>query len=234
MVIWLFAGGGASEIQGLVPFLRNNFRRHSFERRLPITHKKGPKPNKPSFLAPGGTGKNLSKQIKHQLRNALKYAQCDCILVIDDLDCRDPHKRSEAFDDAINSVQGADNMARFIAFAAPEIEAWLIADWDNTFADHPDFRGFHQKLRYVLSRTYCVPFDEPETFSEYDQDKDACREKLSDTIISATEFVNAESLDGCTVYKKGTHTPDMLNQANARNVSEKCKLFGEMYNFLTS
>lgn len=234
MVIWLFAGGGPSEIQGLVPFLRRNFQNHSFERRLPITRKKGPKPGRPSFLACGGTGRNLSKQIKHQLRNALKYGHCDCILVIDDLDCRDARKRSEAFDDAINSVQGAENVARFIGFAAPEIEAWLIADWNNTFASHPDFRGFHEKLRYVLSRTYRVPFEEPETFSEYDHEKDACKDKLSEAIISATEFVDAESPDGCAVYKKGTHTPEMLNQANASNVSEKCKLFSEMYNFLTS
>ena len=46
MVVWLFAGGGESEVRGLVPFLEKNFAGCTFERKTPIRQKPGPKPPK--------------------------------------------------------------------------------------------------------------------------------------------------------------------------------------------
>ncbi len=232
MVVWLFAGGGEGEIQGLVPFLRKNFPHCKFERYTPVAPKKGPKPGKP-IHALGKTGKNLSKQIKYQLSSALRFGTCDCILVIDDLDCRDAGKQSRAFNQAIDCVPGGDGIYRLIGFASPEIESWLIADWDNTFAKHSDFRGYHERLRYVLSHEFSVAFDDPESFSGYDKTKDACKEKLSEIIVRAIEYLGS-SLDVPAVsYKKGIHTPVLLISAQAAKIAGKCKLFGDIYAYLT-
>jgi len=232
MVVWLFAGGGESEIQGLVPFLRKNFPECEFERYTPVAPKKGPKPGKP-IHALGKTGKNLSKQIKYQLSNALRYGSCDCILVIDDLDCRDVEKQNRAFSEAIDCVPGGKGMNRVIGFASPEIESWLIADWDHTFAKHSDFRGYHERLRYVLSHEFSVAFDDPESFSEYDGTKDACKEKLSETIVRGIEYLGSNSNVPAVPYKKGIHTPVLLINAQADKIAEKCKLFGVIFTYLT-
>lgn len=50
MVVWLFAGGGESEIDGLVPFLRKHFPHCHFERITPARIKRGPKPGKKLML----------------------------------------------------------------------------------------------------------------------------------------------------------------------------------------
>jgi hypothetical protein len=44
LVAWVFAGGGDSEIRGLIPFLRMRFSGYDFERKTPVRQKRGPKP----------------------------------------------------------------------------------------------------------------------------------------------------------------------------------------------
>jgi len=143
MVIWLFAGGGESEIRGLVPFLEKHFPGCSFDRKTPVKRKPGSRPGiKPPGY--GRTGRSLVSQIKERLRTALlKEDECDVILVIDDLDCRDENEQRTKFSEAIDSIDGSAGINRFIGFAAPELEAWIIADWDNSIARHPDFRDRH-------------------------------------------------------------------------------------------
>jgi len=68
----------------------------------------------------------------------------------------------------------------------PEIEAWIIADWNNSIAKHPDFRGRHERMRWWLSTQRKVSFENPESFSEYDSKRDCCREKLSDDLIESS------------------------------------------------
>jgi len=231
MVVWLFAGGGESEIQGLVPFLRENFPGCTFKRRTPIASKKGPKPGK-AIHALGKTGRDLASQIKYQLKKSLRYERCECILVIDDLDCRDVERQRESLNAAIYSVEGSADIPRHVGFASPEIEAWLIADWDNTFAKHPDFRGVHPRLRHSFSHDFHVQFDNPEDFSEYDASKDACKEKLSEAIVQAVEDLIQKGERSTVRYKKGTHTPAMLRDAKAENIAVRCKIFRSMRNYL--
>ncbi len=91
MVVWLFAGGGEAEIEGLIPFFRRNFPFCEFQRKTPVRKKRGPKPGK-DINALGKTGKSLSRQIKYQLPKALLSETCDLILVLDD-----PGDNSSAF-----------------------------------------------------------------------------------------------------------------------------------------
>ena len=95
MVVWVFSGGGESEVRGFLPFLEKTFPGCRFERKTPIRGKLGPKPNKASSY--GKTGKSLIDQIKQELPLALKAEpnKCDLILVFDDLDCRDSKKQKE-------------------------------------------------------------------------------------------------------------------------------------------
>lgn len=218
MVVWLFAGGGEAEIEGLIPFFRRNFPFCEFQRKTPVRKKRGPKPGK-DINALGKTGKSLSRQIKYQLPKALLSETCDLILVLDDLDCQDPEERKKAFSDAIDCVNAAANTERFTAFAAPELEAWIIADWENTFARHSDFRGFHEGLRYTLSHDCKVPLDNPESFSEYDPEQDSCRDKLSEVIIQAVELTAIRLKNELTGYSKATHTPELLIHTAGRNMS---------------
>ena len=218
--MWLFAGGGEAEVRGMIPFLDKNFA-CTFERKMPARQKPGAKPGH------GLTGKGLARPVKRQLRAALaRGKKCDLILIIDDLDCRDADEQEGRLLQAIGDVLGTTDIKRFVGFAAPELEAWLIADWEGTFAKDVDFRKDHAGMRWWLSHEKKVPFDAPETFSSYDPVKDTCEEKLSDAIIeSAWE-------KGTTRYSKATHTPRLLVKADPEIVAGKCPHFNDLYVYL--
>ena len=223
MVVWVFAGGGESEVRGLIPFLEVSYREHTFERKSPIRRKPGPRP--PSEPGYGRTGRSLAEQIGKLLFESLKIREsCDLILVIDDLDCSDPDDRRALFVKTIENVESAFNIPRFVGFASPEIEAWIVADWSNTVARDPDFRGCHQRMQHWLSTQKSVPFDNPETFSRFDPDKDSCRDKLSEAIVEASlEFCDSVR------YSKATHTARFLKQLSPDIVGVKCPLFRQLH-----
>lgn len=232
MVVWVFAGGGEAEVRGLIPFLEKNFPGCSFERKTPVRQKPGPKPNK--AVSYGRTGQSLIEQIKEQLPIALKWEpnKCNLILVFDDLDCRDPRTQKEKILQEISKVPQCANLEKLIGFAAPELEAWIIADWNNSIARHSDFRGRHERMRSWLIREKNIPFDNPESFSEYDMEKDCCREKLSEALIQSS--VQNEDDHNKPRFSKGLHTPSLLLQINSNEVQRKCPLFRELYNYLNN
>lgn len=113
MVVWVFAGGGVSEMTALVPFLYKHFSGCSFERKTPYRKKPGPKLGKPKARSSlGKTGKSLAEQIKSELAIALKSGFSDLILVIDDLDCNDAKTREKIFLDAIDSIPGTTEIVK--------------------------------------------------------------------------------------------------------------------------
>jgi hypothetical protein len=175
VVVWVYSGGGEAEVRGFFPFLDKTFPGCRFERKTPVSRKPGPKFNKPS--GQGRTGKSLIEQIKEELPLALKAEpnKCDLILVFDDLDCRDAQEeKRKILEDEIPKILECADIQKIVGFAAPEIEAWIIADWNNSIAKHPDFRGRHERMRWWLSTQKKVPFDNPESFSEYDSKTDCC------------------------------------------------------------
>lgn len=231
MVVWVFAGGGESEVKGLTQFLDKNFPGCQFVRKTPIRQKPGPKPNKKTSY--GKTGQSLIEQIKEELPIALRNEpnKCDLILVFDDLDCRDPITQKQKILEEIAKIPGSADLEKFVGFAAPELEAWIIADWNNSIARHPDFRGKHKSMRWWLStqkqnngRNFT--FDHPESFSEYDAEKDCCQEKLSALLIESSLQSEGDR------FSKGSHTAQMLLEINSNEVKRKCPLFRELYNYL--
>jgi len=224
MVAWVFAGGGESEMKALIPFLSKHFSGCTFERKTPYRKKPGPKPGKPKTRPSlGRTGKSLVEQIKFELVIALKSGFSNLILVMDDLDCNDQKMREKLFLDAIKTIPGTKDMVKQVGFAAPEIESWLIADWDNTFANDIDFRSRHENMRWWLSKKK-VPFDHPESFSKLAPERNTCEEKLSELIMEASQRYEGEGR-----FSKGTHTPRMLMNVNPDIVCGKCPHFRDFY-----
>lgn len=229
MKVWVFAGGGETEVKGLIPyFLQPHFSSCHFDRKTPIRRKPGPKLNKK--YAYGKTGLSLASEIKMRLPEALKYeSPCDLILVFDDLDCHAPSERKNLFINTINAISSAQHLKRLVAFAAPEVEAWLIADWDNTIAKHSDFRVCQHNMRHWLQRDKKVPFDAPESYSQLNQTGNGCENKLSEIIVESTVQNDYECKSR---YTKSNHTPLLLKDLNIGIVKQKCPLFADWYNML--
>jgi hypothetical protein len=232
VVVWVFSGGGEAEVRGFFPFLDKTFPGCTFERKTPVRDKPGPKPNKASSY--GRTGKSLIDQIKQELPLALKAEpnKCDLILVFDDLDCRDSETQKSKILSEISKIPECADIEKFVGFAAPEIEAWIIADWNNSIAKHSDFRARHKHMCWWLSTEKKVSFDNPESFSEYDAEKDCCREKLSEALVESS--VQDEVDRDKARFSKGLHTPLLLREIDPNEVQKKCPLFRELYNYLNN
>ena len=94
MIVWVFAGGGQSEISGLLPYLHREFPNCDFQRVTPVSNKDGIKPNKlgakskTERTSQGLTGKSLLKEIEERLNHKFRLNDpiCDLILIFDDLD----------------------------------------------------------------------------------------------------------------------------------------------------
>lgn len=237
MVVWIFAGGGDSEIEGLMPFLKERYTVHEFIRKSPARQKPGSRPPKGKeqgraqrmMTGHGRTGQSLAEQIRVILTHTLGREQiCDLMLIIDDLDCHDPGDRRQSFGNALTSVEGAAAIRSYVGFTSPEIEAWIIADWENTIAKDSDFRGCHQEMRHWLSTEKSVPFDSPEEFSSLDPQTNGCSDKLSEAIVNSSLQVGARGR-----YSKGLHTPRFLRQISPAIVSRKCPHFRELHNRLS-
>ncbi|SMC97277.1 hypothetical protein SAMN02746065_1181 [Desulfocicer vacuolatum DSM 3385] len=198
-----------------------------------MKQKPGPKPGKTQKAkALGKTGKDLASQISYFLPVALQNDTCDLVLVLDDLDCRDEINSAAIFNEAIDGIHGTENIDRCVAFAAPEIESWLIADWQNTFAVDYRFRAFHEGLRHRLSSFCKILFDNPESFSEFNPDTDACREKLSDVLIKAVQAESEERKLTLPHFSKREHSPELLMIAKAQIIQQKCPIFAKFYHYL--
>jgi len=231
MVVWLFAGGGEAEVRGLTPFFEKHFPEHKFERKSPVRRKPGPRPGIVAQCGYGLTGKGLVRDIPRRLRDSLEYGEkCDIILVFDDLDCRDFSQQKGEYLNAINSVEGVDDIKKYVGFAAPEIEAWIIADWNNSLAKHPDFRARHNAMHHWLSVEKRIPFSDPESFGNYDPERDTCDEKMSEAIIESATLTPEDRFR--PRYSKAKHTPELLLDIKPTEVLKRCPLFRDLYHFL--
>lgn len=87
-------------------------------------------------------------------------------------------------------------------------------------------------MRWWLSTQINIPFDDPESFSEYDNQRDCCQEKLSQALVDSSVLDEFDS--SSTRYSKGLHTPELLAYINPLEVQQKCPLFRELYNYLNN
>jgi len=229
VVVWVFAGGGYTEFGGLILFLERNFSQHFFTRKTPVRPRPGPNPKSDRrYHVYGQSGGDLAMQISYFLVHSNPRDECDAILIIDDLDCQDRDERYEMFQSAVEEVEAFAEKDRVIGFAKPEIEAWLVADWESTFAKYEDWRAHQVRIRRELSRAYQEltedgDIDNPENFSHYDEGKNACHDKLSDVIIRII-------LDEADIhYSKATHSSLLLRDTRSEIVAARCPVFRDLY-----
>lgn len=211
MVIWVCAGGGSAEVNGLIPFLERNWPECKFIRKCPVR-----KPRRPG-LAHGATGESLSDQIRLQIDAAIAQGEtCQLILVLDDLDCNNPQQRQDILTQAmVQTLERRTSSLRFwIAFAAPEIEAWILADWRNTFGKDNEFRAIRSQLRYLLSQR--VNWGNLESFDCISPATQRYQ-KLSELIIESVLTTNFERY-----YSKADDTSRLLIQAHADQIQQRC------------
>jgi hypothetical protein len=238
LVIWLLAGGGESElgeregsIRGLVAFFECHFPAVEFKRITPVRNKRTPDRVKANQAqdALGKTGATFADQIKSKLDDAVSYRNplCDALLIVDDLDCACHSHRTGLFTQAVQqAASGAfANIPCLIGFAAPELEAWIMADWGNTLAKHIDFRQCHSAMLAGL-KAQGVNFDDLEGFSAYNEGTGACHEKLSNLLIGSSLEHNP------VVYKKSQHSPQLLLDINPEIAAKKCPLFRRFFSQL--
>lgn len=222
MVVWVFAGGGATEVKGLIPFLQAHFA-GTFERKMPVSRKPGPKPRRDPPTQ-GYTGKGFLAQLKKQLHAALsRQERCDLIVVLDDLDCRPADEQRLVIEAVLNEIAETAILPQVIGFAAPEIEAWLLADWKQIV--QPDAK-LKQTVGWPSSHKHIFPFNNPETFSYYDSTKDSCHQKLSAEIERLMLLENI-------YYSKAEDTPRLWLRINPLIVSQKCPLFRAFFDALS-
>jgi hypothetical protein len=234
VVIWVFSGGGYTEFGGLIIFLERNFPPHRFIRKTPVRQKPGPKPRQEiQFHVFGQTGQALADQVKYFLSRSDPEDDCEMILILDDLDCHDLNERAKMFLEEVNGVETFANKTRLVGFAKPEIEAWLVADWEGTFARNKDLCHHEENIRIKLKQAYRElteggDITDPENFSHYVEERDACQDKLSDTISQIV-------LDETGIhYSKSIHSSLLLRDARAEIISNRCPVFRNLYRQLKS
>jgi hypothetical protein len=244
VIVWVFAGGGESEISGLFPYLKNTFPSCKFELCTPIKNKPGPKPRK--FAAnelpnpQGYTGKSLLEQIKTKLIQKLNFKDtCDLIVIFDDLDY--PSIANNQLDFAEQKRQDIENFLQqiwknnpnippvnhIIGFAKPELESWVIADWDQTLAKDPDFRDRCKAMQHWLVTDLQLSFSNPENFGLDPAFPQSYHQKLSNAIIQASE-----QKEGMR-YSKQLHTARFIKQLDSEVAKQKCPEFRKFFSSLT-
>ncbi len=199
MLVWVFAGGGQSEIEGLLPYLRSEFPNCDFKRVTPVNNKDGRKPNKQQEKfkkerSPQGlSGKSLLKEIENKLNDKFRFNDpiCDLILIFDDLDYPPKNsdnsenysqQRHQKFVALLQQVQKKypkiPVINYVVGFAKPELESWVIANWFQTVDKDPDFRKKSKQIHRLLSKGYNVLSDSPEDFG-LDRELESNCKKLS-------------------------------------------------------
>lgn len=240
MIVWVFAGGGESEISGLFPYLRNTFPNCQFELCMPIKIKPGPKPRRGKTSPQGYTGKSLLGEIEKRLREKLNFKDsCELIAIFDDLDY--PSTIGNTLDFAEQKHQEFENFLKqiwqnypelkpirhVIGFAKPELESWVIADWDRTFGKDSDFREKSKAMQHWLSTKRKVSFSSPEDFGLDPAFPESYHQKLSNAIIESSEQQEG------TRYSKQIHTARFIKHLDSAIAQQKCPEFRKFFTSLS-
>jgi len=138
-----FCTGGYTEIGSIQSFLEKINSNINFVRCFPIANKtclkRGRLSSTPIRSQNGVTGEDLVKEMKKKLMRS-DMRRFNLILLIDDLDCRFKRNGSPSFEEWVNDQKqqiseiSGTQIGFEALFASPEIEAWFLADWENTFA----------------------------------------------------------------------------------------------------
>jgi hypothetical protein len=228
VVIWVYAGGGQAEF-GIVPFLQRHFDKSNviFNRALPQRMKPGPRPG---VIPYGATGRQFQQIVRDTIARYLEKG-VDAIIVLDDLDCDDYDAKANLLRGAV--TEGFAEAAKkgiappasvLVAFAVPEIEAWVIADWSHTFQKRHG--NYHGAMRHALS-SQGVDFSNVESFDCHCDTPEAYR-KLSvvlQKVFNQAQYDANPNVSAIVPYSKDTDTRALLEIATAEGIARACPRF---------
>lgn len=219
MIAWIFAGGGDAEM-AIKPWLENHFPNATFLQKTPYRTKPAPRPGAPSREVQGGlTGKDLRSKIKFLWKNYSDSVKPDIIIVVDDTDCEVPSEEKEKHRENVREILGSESQTCVtIALAVPELEAWILADWQSTFGKN--HKNCQIELRLALIKAG-VDFDRLETFDCHCGKHDY--RKISTTLAECFKLLCG------TNYSKAKDTPELLEQTDPERIAERCPHFKEFW-----
>lgn len=232
-----------------------------WQRCFPAVSKPAPKIGRPHAEPQGrhagATGRRLIDAMLRQLQEHWRGAAChlDFVLLIDDADCRfadagDPTAEQIAWDgmlrQRVREAAGKPELGFYSLLAWPEIEAWLLTDWDNGFAIQ--YRQVAPSLRQHISACVLHPhvWEQVEGFGGHLKDG-SCEHKLSARIQEA--FVDktgcvcrppfldrvTQQTDGAILaYSKRIDGAAMLKRIDPDRVAQDCPRFRSVYHRLRS
>lgn len=212
-------------------------------------------PNKPKFkrgLTGDTNGFTGDKLIEEMLRRIQlykeQYANYSAFIVEDDLDCRFFNKSDQQISNyksqiqtKVNSIMGREVPIIFL-YASPEIEAWFLSDWSNTFSKIYRNDFFINRLRAYIDSKVIKEYWEKgiENYGIINGQY----VKLSDQIIDAIKMGVREEIqkefEGKQMskkvlqalydskelyYSKRDHGDQMLRYLSPENLLIKCNCF---------
>lgn len=258
---------GYTEAGAMQFFLKKINNSFEYKQYLPnrTIKKKGDVKNISSSIS-GLTGEALLDKVYTIIEKHTKeILECAAIIIEDDLDDKFVGWTDDKINDYIQNIKitifkilGCE-MPVFIMYAAPEVESWFIADWENgfkflycngglvndvninarTFFTH-HLKGYIEK---EILKEYCTNIEKYGDFGgEYF--------KLSEQLVNAIQFDSKEyikkltgtnkeyveqiSNSRCLYYSKKLHGDIMLRSISPENVVKDCySYFKHTYNKLS-
>lgn len=152
-----FCTAGYTEVGGIEAFLKKLAPHIAWQRCFPAVHKPGPKLGRgfpePQAQHAGVTGRRLFSDMLRILsaHHSGSACQLDVVVLIDDADCRfagaaEPLAEQLAWEasltEQVRTATGNHKLSFHALLAWPEVEAWFLADWDNSFGHRYD--QYHQ------------------------------------------------------------------------------------------
>lgn len=230
--IALFASGGYTEVGGIQQFVERIAPDISCVRLFPVVRKPAPKKglDRPAPVQEhsGVSGERLVTEMLCALRKAMEKNEIyDAILLVDDGDCRFSDCR--CFQNWINETEKrifeetSCAWPFFVLIASPEIETWLCADWENSFArEYP--RDIARRVRVEIARHgILVSGEDLEFFGFPRKNEGGCSVKLSTELQKIFPEICSEAHPFS--YSKQVQGQAMLKRIQPENVAEKCRCF---------
>lgn len=232
---------GYTEAGAMQSFLRKINPNYDYKQYLPnrTIKKKGDSKGICSSIS-GLTGEALLKKIYSILEKyPEEISKCTAILIEDDLDDRFVNWSEDEIKEYNKEIEqtvcrkiGVD-IPVFILFAAPEVESWFIADWENSFnylyyssgiVNDVDLsaRGFfvHNLKQYIERDVLKEYLDDVETYGIFD----GKYIKLSEQLVKAIQYDSKKYIESLPRVNKG-----YVNQiVNSRALYYSKKLHGDI------
>jgi len=180
----------------------------------------------------GKTGEALETFMLDEIgEHSRILTECAAVLLEDDLDMRDAEEDQNTFLSAqqerlqakLSAISEAGTARMICLYAAPEVETWLIEDWENSFGNARRFsQQIATQLRKPINDRKGVCGDSFERYSHH------FSKKLSDWLVEQIQRLSIEY--GITdvdkaFYSKKHHGSEFLRAIDPSVIEKKCRIY---------